>query len=157
MTKSSDTTHTQSQWTTKGVMSWQPEQSGHAQLPTNQNTKSSQSHSSKPHTKSGGHVKQIVSWAMDMVASGCPQPAPTVSRIYFYFMCNHKHFYIVLKRTSIPYHCSYIPMYIFHILSTCSRPLHTSPLRKVRPCTTAPTLRMKTPLLSEQPWCRRNS
>ena len=61
MTKSSDTTHTQSQWTTKGVMSWQPEQSGHAQLPTNQNTKSSQSHSSKPHTKSGGHVKQIVS------------------------------------------------------------------------------------------------
>ena len=29
MTKSDDTTHTQSQWNAKGVMSWQPEQSGY--------------------------------------------------------------------------------------------------------------------------------
>ena len=31
-----DTTHTQNQWTAKGVMSLQPEQSGHTQLQRNQ-------------------------------------------------------------------------------------------------------------------------
>ena len=61
MTKRTDTTHTQNQWQTKGVMSWQPElQNTHTQLQETQTQKALKA-TAQNHTKSRGKTINKIS------------------------------------------------------------------------------------------------
>ena len=53
--KKNDTTHTQNQWPAKGVVPWQPEQSGHTQLQETRSQKALKA-TAQNHTKSRGEI-----------------------------------------------------------------------------------------------------